>query len=264
MLETILYHAWYGPLRRPLRPVLQRLTAGWRRIIAGPLRGQYFDGPETTCRLGIYELPVQQALRRLLRPGDVCYDLGANNGYLSLLAARCVGKDGCVYSFDPLPANVERIGGLMRANQIEQHETVAQAVADRTGVERLFCQSASDTYTASLIRQNRPGELPVRVTTLDEFINDHRRPDLVKMDVEGAELLVLQGASRLLTNALPWLTPRIWLIEVHTATLDREVTELMERYGYRVEPLDDQNGSGSGSRPAWRKAYPRHIIARRS
>ncbi len=255
MFEKILYHAWYGPLRRPIRPVLHRVISRWGRIIAGPLRGQYFNGPEAACRLGIYELQVQETLQRLLRAGDVVYDLGANNGYLSLLAARCVGKDGCVYSFDPLPANVARIGELMSTNRIGHHETVAEAVAERAGMAQLFYQSEEETCTASLQRQNRPGARPVKVTTLNDFIGSHRRPDLVKMDVEGAELLVLQGATRLLSDALPWLTPRIWLIEVHSLELDRDVCQMLEQHGYRIEPLPERYA---------RKEYPRHILASRS
>ncbi|MFM8392902.1 MAG: FkbM family methyltransferase [Acidobacteriota bacterium] len=186
MLDSILYHAWYGPLRRPLRPVLHRILPRRNRVISGPLRGSHFDGPETSCRLGIYELQIQRTLRRLLRAGDVVYDLGANNGYLSLLAARCVGDDGHVYSFDPLPVNISRISTLMATNRIEHQETVPNAVADRGGIEQLYLSGDSDTYTASLIRQDRRHELRVGVITLDEFIASHRRPDLVKMDVEGA------------------------------------------------------------------------------
>jgi FkbM family methyltransferase len=185
----------------------------------------------------------------------VVYDLGANNGYLSLLAARCVGDDGHVYSFDPLPVNVSRITSLMAANQIEHQETVPNAVADRAGLEQLYLTGEADTYTASLIRQERPHEMMVGVTTLDEFIASHRRPDLVKMDVEGAEMLILLGASKLLSDELPWLTPRYWLIEVHTPQLEGEVTARLARHGYQIEPLEDRYA---------RKPYPRHILARRS
>jgi FkbM family methyltransferase len=255
MLDSILYHAWYGPLRRPLRPVLHRILPRRHRVISGPLRGSHFDGPETSCRLGIYELQIQRTMRRLLRAGDVVYDLGANNGYLSLLAARCVGDDGHVYSFDPLPVNVSRITSLMAANQIEHQETVPNAVADRAGLEHLYLTGEADTYTASLIRQERPHEMMVGVTTLDEFIASHRRPDLVKMDVEGAEMLILLGASKLLSDDLPWLTPRYWLIEVHTPQLEGEVTARLARHGYQIEPLENRYA---------RKPYPRHILARQS
>src|SRR5216683_2563800 len=66
--------------------------------------------------IGNYELDVQHALKRLLRPGDVFYDIGANAGFFSLLATKLVGPTGRVVSFEPLPENVQSIREQMELN----------------------------------------------------------------------------------------------------------------------------------------------------
>lgn len=236
MLDTILYHAWYGPFQRPIRPLLELFLGNCQRIVAGPLFGNRFNGPETACRLGIYELKLQRALKRFLFRSDVVYDIGARYGYLSLLAARCVGKDGQVYSFDPLPANAGRISSLMNVNRIDYHEAITKAVSDRSGFESTIATSHPDSP---------------RTTTLSEFVATHRHPDLIVVNAGGAETLVLKGATRLLTESLPWLTPRIWLIEVHNETLNRETETILKLHGYRIETL------GAPTH------YPRHIVATR-
>ena len=248
LLETILFHAWYGPVRRLFRAVLHRIYPWGATILSGPLKGWFFSGPELPCRLGIYELHVQHTLRELLRPGDVFYDLGANNGYLSLLAASCAGESGRVYSFEPLPQNVERIDQLMALNGVTNQQTIRQAVSGQAGEMQLYLGSEVESYTSSLIRNRRTSEITVEVTTLNDFAASHRPPDLIKMDVEGAEVQVLEGAGTLLSEH----PPRHWLIEVHSPQLDREVQRILGQYGYRIEGL---------TVPYARKEYPRHLLA---
>lgn len=122
MLDTIVYRPWYGRFRRPFRALLRRLF-GHRsriRIKFGPLRGYQFieEGWLSPYSLGIYELHVQYAIRSMLNRGDVFYDVGANNGFLSLLAAKTVGPEGHVYAFEPLPENAQRLLKLMAENNI--------------------------------------------------------------------------------------------------------------------------------------------------
>ncbi len=262
MIGEMLHHAWQGPFRRPVRSLFHRLDPRLPRIAAGPLRGMHFPGPEAPCRLGIYEFEVQLCLRELIIPGETVYDLGANNGFLSLLAAVCVGPQGMVCSFEPLPENAERINELMRINRITQQKTLQMAVAERAGRAQFFVSAGSSGraggvtgeapgYTPSLIRQDRRGEIEVEVTTIDDFAASHPPPDLVKMDIEGAEVMALAGSRRLLAER----PPRVWLIEVHSDSLDREVRAILGRCGYAID----------SPRERWRrKEYPRHLLARLS
>lgn len=123
-----------------------------KRILLGPLRGCYFidEGGLSPYSLGIYELHVQYAILNILRKGDVFYDVGANNGFLSLLAAKVVGPEGYVYGFEPLLENAQRALQLMQINNIGNFTLLRQAVSDKQEAAELFLEDSSST--PSLIR----------------------------------------------------------------------------------------------------------------
>lgn len=245
-LELIAYRSWYGPFRRPLRAVARRLTKKSSRIVWGPLKGLQFTGQELVCKMGIYEMHVQYKLKDLLKEGDVFYDIGANNGYLSLLGARCVGPNGMVYSIEPLPQNSRRLQLLMDENRVENCQLIEKAVSNRSGTTELYL--GDDHYTPSLIRGRRSRVMNVSVMTLDDIAIDHRWPDLIKLDVEGAEVMALEGAKKILASAK---APK-WLIEVHSKETDREVRKILIDHGNRLCTLPA---------PFSRKQYPVHVIA---
>src|SRR5688572_21500950 len=114
MLDGLVFGLWYGPFRRVFRVVFTRLPPR-SRVTFGPLRGSRVMTGGWPCALGIFELHVQRAITDRLEPGDVFYDIGANHGYISLLAAKRVGPEGHVYAFEPHSGNVERIRELMEA-----------------------------------------------------------------------------------------------------------------------------------------------------
>jgi hypothetical protein len=90
------------PLVLSLKLVPQSSVA---RLLQGRLRGaRWIVGPGTHgCCLGTYELPKQREFDKAVREGHVVYDVGANVGFYSLLAACCVGENGKVHAFEPLP-----------------------------------------------------------------------------------------------------------------------------------------------------------------
>ena len=98
----------------------RRALAGPAAIEAGPGKGLRFDVGADTVRFekGDYEQPVQQALASLALPGDVCYDIGANLGFFSILLGRLVGPTGIVYAFEPVPANAAVVERNARINDL--------------------------------------------------------------------------------------------------------------------------------------------------
>jgi FkbM family methyltransferase len=247
-LELMAYHSWHGPLRRPFRAIARRLTGDSSQIVWGPLKGKLFTGEELIYRLGIYELHVQYALEELLHAGDVFYDVGANNGYLSLLAAQRVETEGIVYAFEPLPQNALRMQTLMAVNRIGNYQLIEKAVSNKSGTIEFYLGDDGDPYTPSLIRDSRGQSLNVMATTLDDFAADHSWPDLIKMDIEGAEAMALEGATKLLNDA----NAPNWLIEVHSVETDRQVRSNLLKHGYHLQNLPA---------PLLRKQYPTHLIA---
>lgn len=188
---------------------------------------------------GRNEQPVQDALCRLLSPGDVFYDVGANVGFFSLLAARLVGPTGRVVAFEPALDNVAVLAGNVRRNRADNVLISAEAVSHTTGVERLSLASFSGGH--SLVRRSADGWAAlVETVSLDDFAARRgvAAPDVVKIDVEGAEVAVLEGMSSLLTAGGPAL-----IVEVdgstsadHDAHL-AEIAPLLERFGYRMSHL---------------------------
>lgn len=185
------------------------------KIVEGPGRGLLFDpgAGNAAYATGANERPVQEALAGALRPGDTVLDVGANVGFLTVIAARLVGAGGRVVAFEPVPDNARQIRRNAKLNRLGNIEVVESAVADRTGTATLVL--ARFAGGAALEGADRPpdacGERTVPVVTLDEWCAGASvpAPALVKIDVEGAELAVLRGMAGLLAGPRPAL-----LIEV--------------------------------------------------
>jgi FkbM family methyltransferase len=263
MLNSTLSRFWEGRWRRVFRPVLRRAFARGDRIAFGPGRGCRFPsavilGPERsppfptsyyTYLLGIYEPHIQQAIVATLKLGTVFYDVGASLGFFSLVAARAVGSTGQVNSFEPFPRTSARLRALMTANNIGHCTVIERAVSSSEGTADFFVADGDNAATPSLFQGKNTRKLTVETVTLDGFAASHRPPDLIKLDVEGAEVVALQGATRLLASERP---PR-WIIEVHSEECDRGVNELLRSFRYDVEPLLAPS--------ARTKRYPCHRVA---
>ncbi len=151
---------------------------------------------------GEYEGPEYEFVQRFLRKGMVVLDIGANEGFYTLLAAYCVGKNGFVIAFEPSPRERNRLRMNLGLNLCGNVRVEEAAVADREGVMSLHVVQTAETGCNSLRPPAVQGPtriLPVDVTTVDHFLrrNAVERVDFVKMDVEGAELLALKGAKNL-------------------------------------------------------------------
>ena len=185
--------------------------------------------------LGHYELPIQQCLARELRTGDVFYDVGANAGFFSLLASKCVGSAGKVFAFEPLPENACSIRSQLELNDINNCTVVQAAVSDRDGT--IEFSSGEDTSTAHIkgARGEEDGGpmFSVRTISLDQFTQETSPPDFIKMDIEGAEILALEGAAAILGGMHP---PRM-LIEFHGEELAHQGHRLLAEYDYDLLSL---------------------------
>ncbi len=150
-----------------------------------------------------YEKRQTRLVRRLLSPGTVFCDVGANIGYYSMLASSIVGQDGRVIAFEPDPAHVALIESAARLNRFSQIEVHAVALAAERGHATLP-RNPLNAGDQSLLAANASAAsdtIEVDVSTLDGILAKtlgDRPVDLLKIDTEGAEGLVLAGASRTL------------------------------------------------------------------
>jgi len=161
-------------------------------------KGQY---PPIRMALGQYEPETTRLFERLIKPGMAVLDIGAHVGYFSLLAAKQAGPSGRVFSFEPHPDNYSLLIKNVKENAYETITTVNQGASATSGNSTLH-QSRLDNGRHSIYRQDllQQGSVPISTTSMDDFFGviDWPKIDLVKIDVEGAELDVLSGMAGLL------------------------------------------------------------------
>ena len=204
----------YRPLARLLRSELNRAAPLGLNVVtvaAGELAGMQLSldlQTEKDYWLGTYEVELQAALRELVKPGMVAYDVGANIGYISLILSRLVGKSGQVFAFEALPGNVERLQENLRLNEASV-EVIAGAVVDRAGPVHFLVGPSGGMGKAegSAGRQDVSYQetLTVPGISLDEFVFQQRMPppQSIKLDIEGGEVLALPGMQRVLAEFHP-------------------------------------------------------------
>jgi FkbM family methyltransferase len=236
-----------APLRRRDLPILSGVAAGMRINL-----GSSYVGFVT----GEAERSVQEALARIVKPGDVVYDLGANVGFFTLVCARLVGPGGAVYAFEPMPANVATLRHNVAINGLENVHVVECAASSSTGSATLLISHWSAFHRLEGKDQFRSeqefkdtGRMTVPTITIDDFVDRDgvSPPTLVKIDVEGAELAVLQGMARTLDRLQPVL-----LCELHWN--NAEYAELVESLGYEARSLDGSSSVAAGH-------YNEHTVA---
>lgn len=185
-----------GFLGRALRAPLALIPNNTvMRVRRGEAKGMRWIAGATThgCWLGTYELDKQTALAQFLRPGMVAYDLGAQAGFYTLVMARAVGPSGTVIAFEPSADAVSLLLRHLRLNHLTNVRVVATAVSDRCGLDGF---TTDRDKTMNSLAAPESTTLMINTITLDSV--DLPAPDLIKMDVEGAEGAVLRGALRIL------------------------------------------------------------------
>ena len=185
--------------------------------------------------LGTYEPELQAAVRNLVQPGALVYDVGANIGYVSLLLAKAAGENGKVFAFEALPENVERWHRNIELNGMESRMVLfAGAVTQTEGPVRFLVHASGGMgKAAGSAGRAEPylSEISVPGVSLDEFAFglSNPLPQVVKMDIEGGEVLALPGMRRLLAEARP-----LMLMELHGPESCRLAWETLTGAGYQI------------------------------
>jgi FkbM family methyltransferase len=196
--------------KRAVRPWLNRLLPSDPTPVvvrSGPAKGVrllIYPREEKYYWTGSHERPVQGALQRLLRPGMTFWDIGAHIGFFSCLAGRLVGTRGRVVAFEPQNDNRQRLIACLELNRLENVTVSDCALAATRGSVVLHAHHSSLMWT--LIDELGEGEgLTVTACSLDDAAQTAPLPQVIKVDVEGAELDVLRGGATLLTRHKPTL-----------------------------------------------------------
>jgi len=201
------------------------------------LRGVEFEASNFGERSRIlsygWEPDYLAAMLAALRSDDVLYDIGANVGLVALHAARICQT----IAFEPDPAFLSRLQRNVQLNPELHVKVLPTAIGDAVGEAKLFTDGHGGNSPSLVHQRGERGEAKVAVTTLDTLVEAGTLPEptVVKLDIEGAEILALRGARQLLEGPRP---PRALFLEVHGSFLSgfgssaEEVMGLVRQAGY--------------------------------
>ncbi len=256
---------WPAPLL-PLGRAAIRLWArtGWKgfarymaaerlapKLAAGPMETRLPDGSVMRCDFrdlvqrqiyfgGLFE-PIEAYLfLKMITPGMTVFDIGANCGQYTLLAARAVGPTGAVHAFEPIRETYKLLEEHVQLNGFKNVTLNRVALWHEATELSLGAEPdelvGSGRWSAGLAAED-PGAVKVPAMRFDDYVREHRveRIDLIKMDIEGAEPFMLQGAQESIARFRP-----IFLMEMNRKALARlgwtpqRLWEMLQPLGYRA------------------------------
>ena len=192
---------------------------------------------------GLYKQFVEARYVALLRPwvvpGTIVVDVGANAGFFTRYFAEWTGPEGRVLAIEPEQRNVERLSAMIRAHRLDRVvDVVHAAAAEQAGQVAL---TVDPFHPAG--HYLSPDGVPTRAVTIDDLVRQHPqgRVSLIKIDVQGAELRVLQGAAWTLQSSRPAL-----LVELDDKALRSQgasvaaVVEFLASFGYRGQLMSSR------------------------
>ena len=201
-------------------PILQGKSRGKRWIIGSS---------NLECVLGSYEYEKARLFERRVRDSSVVYDIGAHVGFYTLLASELVSAAGKVIAFEPVPRNLKYLKKHLEINHCTNVIIIEAAVSDKSGSSLFSEGSKSSTGYLS-----QDGNLNVRTVAIDDLVmsGEIAPPDHIKIDVEGAELLVLKGAEFTLSSYAPEL-----FLSTHSPKLHIDCCNLLSSLNYELKPI---------------------------
>lgn len=207
--------------------------SGIHSVAEGPMSGIKLVKGEHVSHAhlrGTYEIDVLRAVNTLVKPGMVCYDLGASIGYLSLLMARTAKQ---VFAFEPAPHAAAELRKHVATNGFTNVTVVESPVTDQVREVVFAVTDVAYGSAISAAEDSRWKTIQLMTTTLDLFGETHPAPDFIKIDVEGEEGRVLEGARCLLERSHP-----VICCEIHSLEQAHHVQRILGDFGYRITELD--------------------------
>ena len=217
--------------------LVPRDALAWVQVQEGPAQGLWLHlNPRTgmTYFEGGGEPEVQEALQEHLRPGMTFYDIGANIGFFTLLAARLVGKEGRVAAFEADPEIATRLREHVERNGfgwVTVEEMAVWSEPRTVFFARTDPATSPDRGLGHIVPARTEDTIQVSAVSMDDYCKSQPPPDFLKCDVEGAEVEVFRGAQRLLKEK------RLGIIcEMHSEENERILREEFSRLGYMSKP----------------------------
>lgn len=221
------------PLQLPIGETIKKILP--KNLIVpmllGKLKGKKWilGSSHIECAIGYFEYEKRLLIEKIVTSESTFYDIGANVGFYTLLASELVGENGNVISFEPVPRNVKYLRELMKLNKCNNVIIYEVAVKNKSGVSKF-----DEGISSSTGHLSDDGYLRVKTVSIDDLVGNDKvpKPDYIKIDVEGAELLVLNGAEYTLNR----FEPKIFLA-THSKNLHKDCINFLRSIGYQIKPI---------------------------
>lgn len=197
-------------------------------ILRGKLKGKkWIKGSSINgCWLGTYEFDKQLIFQKYIKPGMVIYDIGANVGFYTLLSSVLTGNSGKVFAFEPVSRNIYYLKQHLKLNEINNTNVIEKAVLNKSAKIKFTLSS-----DPSMGHISEDGEIEVNTISIDEFVEQgNPPPDLIKMDIEGAEFEALIGAKEILISKKP-----VIFLATHGDDIKNKCLELLKKLNYTIK-----------------------------
>lgn len=181
--------------------------------------------------------------KKVLKGGDVVLDLGANIGSYTLTAAKVVGKDGHVFSFEPDGTNFSILQENVKAFKFHNVTLVRKAVTSKTGSIKLYLSDKSKGDHR--IYDSRDGRkfVAIEAVCLDDYFKDYdKKIDVIKIDIQGAELVAFEGMRALLfRNEDVKIFTEFWPFGLKKFGVEPKLfLQLLISYGFRFYNISEE------------------------
>ncbi len=223
-----------SPVGRLLRTPLRLIPRGAiLPVMSGVNRGMKWIARASThgCWLGWYEPELQACMRKLVHSGMVAYDVGANAGFFTLALSRMVEAGGTVVAFEPFAENAANLLRHVALNKLANVQLIQAALSDASGI--IPFHVATNNSMGKIGEGS--GSYLVPTLTVDEIVamDQIPAPNLMKIDVEGAESRVLRGASMTIQRFRP-----IIFLSLHGDFERLQCAAQLRAWGYTVSRLN--------------------------
>jgi FkbM family methyltransferase len=199
---------------------------------------------------GVWEKFETDLFYKTVKPGDIVVDVGANIGYYTLIAADLVGKEGMVYAFEPEPSNYKLLTKNVEINNFRNVTLIQKAVSEEMGRIKLYLDKVNlgaPSFSEENIFIERGSYIDVKTISLDDFFENHKKEEnlnFIKIDAEGAEGLIVNGARNILQQNNPKILMEFWPYgQKNIGTDPIKLLNTLMDYGYRMRLVDDKNQS---------------------
>jgi FkbM family methyltransferase len=210
---------------------VQTKTTDNRNIIVNPTTFTY----QFVYFLGEYEPAITNVISKIVRKDDVCFDIGANIGWYTTLMQTLVSDKGIVHAFEPVPSSIETLKTNISLNKNADKVVLNEfALGDSEKVINIYNSATMPDGHASISKSDNEDveTISISMKTTDWYVqtNNIKEVNFIKLDIEGAELFMLKGASALFRQE----RPPIWVIEMALDTskklgyLPNDLIQLMQ------------------------------------